>query len=79
MDRGSTEPSRMTDDVVSRPERADSEECRSTGNEPEDLLKSRYAARAKVLDQVRENWKNLPPVTAEEIDQWIAETWDHPI
>ena len=51
----------------------------STNQEANELLKSRYQARAEVLERVRENWKNLPPVSAEEIDQWIAEARNHPI
>lgn len=62
-----------------RPKRVAVNSGGSTDQEAMDLLKSLYPARAEALERVRENWKNLPPVSAENVDKWIAETWEHPV
>ena len=69
----------VPDEVVARLKKVAANKGHSMEQELRELLKTRYPARAEVLDRVRENWKNLPPVTAEEIDQWIAEARNHPV
>ena len=69
----------VPDEVVARLKKVAANKGHSMEQELRELLKTRYPARAEVLDRVEENWKNLPPVSAEEIDQWIAEARNHPV
>lgn len=69
----------VRDEPDTRPKRTAANGDGSTDQEAMELLKSRYPARAEALERVRENWKNLPPVSVEDVDKWIAETWEHPV
>ena len=69
----------VPDEVVARLKKVAANKGHSMEQELRELLKTRYPSRAEVLDRVEENWKNLPPVSAEEIDQWIAEARNHPV
>ena len=69
----------VPDEVVARLKKVAANKGHSMEQELRELLKTRYPTRAEVLDRVEENWKNLPPVSAEEIDQWIAEARNHPV
>ena len=69
----------VPDEVVTRLKKVAANKGHSMEHELRELLKTRYPARAEVLDRVEANWKNLPPVSAEEIDQWIAEARNHPV
>lgn len=71
--------SHTTDEPDMGPKRTATNSDGSTDQEAMELLKSLYPARAEVLERVRENWKNLPPVSVEDVDKWIAETWEHPV
>ena len=44
---------------------------RSREGELRDLHQSRYRRRAEVLASVRKRWKDLPKVTAGQVDSWI--------
>ena len=69
----------VPDEVVALLKKVAANKGHSMEQELRELLKTRYPTRAEVLDRVEENWKNLPPVSAEEIDQWIAEARNHPV
>ena len=69
----------VPEDVVARLKKVAANKGLSMEQELRELLKTRYPSRAEVLDRVRENWKTLPPVSAEEVDKWIAATWEHPV
>ena len=69
----------VPDEVVARLKKVAANKGHSMEQELRELLKTRYPTRVEVLDRVEENWKNLPPVSAEEVDKWIAETWEHPV
>ena len=69
----------VPDEVVARLKKVAANKGHSMEQELRELLKTRYPSRGEVLDRVEENWKNLPPVSAEEIDQWIAEARNHPV
>ena len=71
--------SHTTDELDTHPKRTVANGDGSTDQEAMELLKSLYPARAEALERVRENWKNLPPVSVEDVDKWIAETWEHPV
>ena len=71
--------SHSTDETDTRPKRIAANGDGSSDQEAMELLKSLYPARAEALERVRENWKNLPPVSVEDVDKWIAETWEHPV
>ena len=71
--------SHTTDEPDTRPKRTVANGDGSTDQEAMEILKSLYPARAEALERVRENWKNLPPVSVENVDKWIAETWEHPV
>lgn len=63
----------VPEDVVERLKRVAKNKGRSMEQELRELLQARYPSRAQVLEDVRERWKTLPPVSAEEIDSWIEE------
>ena len=70
----------VPDEVVARLKKVAANKGHSMEQELRELLKTRYPARAEVLDRVEENGgRPLPPVSAEEIDQWIAEARNHPV
>ena len=65
--------------MVARLKKVAANKGHSMEQELRELLKTRYPARAEVLDRVEQRWETLPPVSAEEIDQWIAEARNHPV
>ena len=69
----------VPDEVVARLKKVAANKGHSMEQELRELLKTRYPARAEVLDRVEQRWETLPPVSAEEIDQWIAEARNHPV
>ncbi|MYB49985.1 MAG: hypothetical protein F4X72_12095 [Dehalococcoidia bacterium] len=69
----------VPDEVVARLKKVAANKGHSMEQELRDLLKTKYPARAEVLDRVRESWKTLPEVSTEEVDKWIAGTWEHPV
>ena len=69
----------VPDEVVARLKKVAANKGHSMEQELRDLLKTRYPSRAEVLDRVEQRWETLPPVSAEEIDQWIAEARNHPV
>ena len=69
----------VPDEVVARLKKVAANKGHSMEQELRELLKTRYPARAEVLDRVKQRWETLPPVSAEEIDQWIAEARNHPV
>ena len=68
----------VPDEVVARLKKVAANNGHSMEQELRELLKTKYPSRAEVLDRVRESWKTLPEVSTEEVDKWIAETWEHP-
>lgn len=69
----------VPEDVVARLKRVAANKGHSMEQELRELLKTRYPARAEVLDRVERRWKTLPPVSAAEIDEWIAEARNRPV
>ena len=69
----------VPDEVVARLKKVAANKGHSMEQELRELLKTRYPARAEVLDRVEQRWETLPAVSAEEIDQWIAEARNHPV
>ena len=69
----------VPDEVVARLKKVAANKGHSMEQELRELLKTRYPARAEVLDRVEQRWETLPPVSAEEIDQWITEARNHPV
>ena len=69
----------VPDEVVARLKKVAANKGHSMEQELRELLKTRYPTRAEVLDRVEQRWETLPPVSAEEIDQWIAEARNHPV
>ena len=69
----------VPEDVVARLKKVAANKGHSVEQELRELLRTRFPARAEALERVRENWKNLPPVSVENVDKWIAETWEHPV
>ena len=69
----------VPEEVVARLKKVAANKGHSMEQELRDLLKTKYPARAEVLDRVRESWKTLPEVSTEKVDKWIAETWEHPV
>ncbi len=69
----------VPDEVVARLKKVAANKGHSMEQELRELLKTRYPSRAEVLDRVEQRWETLPPVSAEEIDQWIAEARNHPV
>ena len=69
----------VPDEVVAHLKKVAANKGHSMEQELRELLKTRYPSRAEVLDRVEQRWETLPPVSAEEIDQWIAEARNHPV
>ena len=69
----------VPDEVVARLKKVAANKGHSMEQELRELLKTRYPSRAEVLDRVEQRWETLPPVSAEEIDQWIVEARNHPV
>ena len=69
----------VPEEVVARLKKVAANNGRSMEQELRELLKTKYPSRAEVLDRVERRWETLPPVSAEEINQWIAEARSHPI
>ena len=69
----------VPDEVVARLKKVAANKGHSMEQELRELLKTRYPSRGEVLDRVEQRWETLPPVSAEEIDQWIAEARNHPV
>ena len=69
----------VPEDVVARLKKVAANNGRSMEQELRELLKTKYPSRAEVLDRVERRWETLPPVSAEEINQWIAEARNHPV
>ena len=69
----------VPEEVVARLKKVAANNGRSMEQELRELLKTKYPSRAEVLDRVERRWETLPPVSAEEINQWIAEARNHPV
>lgn len=69
----------VPEDVVARLKKVAANNGRSMEQKLRELLKTKYPSRAEVLDRVERRWETLPPVSAEEINQWIAEARNHPV
>lgn len=69
----------VPEEVVARLKKVAANNGRSMEQELRELLKTKYPSRAEVLDRVERRWETLPPVSAEEINQWITEARNHPV
>ena len=69
----------VPEDVVVRLKKGAANKGHSMEQELRELLKTRYPSRAEVLDRVERRWETLPAVSAQEIDEWIAEARNRPV
>ena len=63
-------------DLVERIKARAGRQGRSMEQEVRDLLMDHYAARAAVLERMRERSAGLAAVTSEEVDRWIESERD---
>ena len=62
----------LPEDVVDRLKASAQRKGLSMEQEVREILLKRYAARATVLDRVRNRWEKLPATSAEEVQTWRA-------
>ena len=46
----------------------------SMEQEVRELLATRYAERAEVLDRIRKSWETLPETSAAEANEWLRQS-----
>jgi plasmid stability protein len=61
----------LPDEIVERVKAAAERNRRSMEQELRELIADRYARRETVLARVSRRWRELPDLTAEEVDDWI--------
>jgi plasmid stability protein len=64
---------RLPETVVARIKDLAARRGHSMEEEVRALLEQRYAQRATVLTRIQRRWADLPPVTGEQLDDWIEE------
>jgi plasmid stability protein len=60
----------VPDEVVERLKAVAKGKGISMEQEVRELLETRYAAKAEIIERIRQRWEELPPTSAAEVNAW---------